>query len=149
MLVTPLSGQVQKQAQRKYAINGFVRDTQNDEALTAANVVGLSSCMGAMTNEFGYYSLALPVEEVHLQLSYVDHQSDMIRLHLLSGTTLSVSLVEDQLLGEVIVMGSPNSSGAETAMIGAQHIPASEIRRLPVFFGEQDAIKALQLLPGV
>lgn len=153
MLATPLSGlaqkQVPRQAQSKFTINGFVHDAQSGETLIAANVMELNSRSGAVTNEFGHYSLTLPAGEVLLQFSYVGYQSDTIRLQLASDTTLSASLIEGQLLGEVVVVGSPNPSGVETATIGAQHISASEIKRLPAFFGEQDVIKALQLLPGV
>lgn len=149
LLLVALTMPLSAQTQGRLTINGFVRDSQSGETLIAANVIDLNSGTGAVTNEFGHYSLTLPRGDVRLQFSYVGYQSDTIRLHLVADTTLSVSLVEGQLLGEVVVMGSANPSGVETTTIGAQHISASEIKRLPAFFGEQDVIKALQLLPGV
>ena len=70
-----------------------------------------------MTNEFGHYSLTLPAGEVLLQFSYVGYQSDTIRLQLSSDTTLSASLIEGQLLGEVVVVGSPNRSVRQVAVV--------------------------------
>ena len=71
MLATPHSGQAQKQkqAQRKYTINGFVHDAQSGETLIAANVMELNSHTGSVTNEFGHYSLTLPAGEVLQQFS--------------------------------------------------------------------------------
>ena len=146
LLSTSLLGQTR---QRRFTIDGFIHDSQSGETLIAANVLELNSKSGAVTNEFGHYSLTLPAGEVQLQFSYVGYQSDTIRLHLTADTTLSVSLTEGQLLGEVVVVGSANPSGVGTTNIGTQRILASEIKRLPAFFGEQDVIKALQLLPGV
>ena len=86
MLATPLSGQAHKQAPRqaqgKFTINGFVHDAQSGETLIAANVMELNSRTGAVTNEFGHYSLTLPAGEVLLQFSYVGYQSDTIRPQL-------------------------------------------------------------------
>nr|WP_297123331.1 carboxypeptidase-like regulatory domain-containing protein [uncultured Porphyromonas sp.] len=42
----------------------------------------LNSRTGAVTNEFGHYSLTLPAGEVLLQFSYVGYQSDTIRPQL-------------------------------------------------------------------
>ena len=80
MLATPLSGQAQKQAQRKFTINGFVHDAQSGETLIAANVMELNSRTGAVTNEFGHYSLTLPAGEVRLQFSYVGYQLSLIHI---------------------------------------------------------------------
>lgn len=134
---------------RMVTISGFVRDVADGETLIGANIMEQKSKRGAVTNEFGHYSLVVPAGEVRLQVSYVGYSTETLELTLQADTTLQVALSDSNLLGEVVVTGISNPSSVATATLGAQRIAASQIKRLPAFLGEADVIKALQLMPGV
>lgn len=53
------------------------------------------------------------------------------------------------VLQEVVVTSRLEAPAVQTAEIGAKKLTAEEIRKVPVMFGENDVIKALQMQPGI
>ena len=52
-------------------------------------------------------------------------------------------------LKEVTVIGRRNELGVQGSQMSAIEVPVEQIKNIPTLFGENDLIKALQLLPGV
>lgn len=52
-------------------------------------------------------------------------------------------------LREVTVVGRRNEMGVQGTQMSAIEVPIEQIKNIPTLFGENDLIKALQLLPGV
>ena len=63
------------QAQSKFTISGYIKDAANGEALIGATVYIKETGTGAITNEYGFYSLTLPAESYTLHYSYVGYSA--------------------------------------------------------------------------
>src|SRR5690554_362600 len=62
-------------AQEKFTISGFVYDKQSGEFLIGATVYEKQLGTGAVTNEYGFYSLTIPVrEKLEIQVSFTGYK---------------------------------------------------------------------------
>ena len=138
-------------AQRRATVSGHLTDAMTGETLLGAGVLvedaSLRQPVGALTNEFGYYSLTLPAGEVRLQYSYVGYESVTLTLDLQRDTLVSLALTPSSLQEAVIV--ARKDAGLQSSFLGSIEVPIAQVRSTPVVFGEADVLKAIQLLPGV
>ena len=139
---------VLKKRPKKVTISGFIYDRESHESLIAANLYEIVSGQGAVTNNFGFYSLSVPPGKVELRPSYVGYATETYLLTLSEDTVVHFFLQPSSLLKEVVVEGDLKNPvlHAETGKISLN--PAM-LTALPTFLGESDVIKTLQLMPGV
>lgn len=132
---------------RKVTISGLITDAATGETLIGAGAtVGRD---GAVTNNFGFYSLTIPEEEeVQVTYSYVGYATQTVTIPARSNRTVHVQLVPGASLEEAVVTAQKESGIASTKM-SAIEVPLQVIKSAPALFGEADVIKTLQLLPGV
>ena len=132
---------------RKVTISGLITDAATGETLIGAGAtVGRD---GAVTNNFGFYSLTIPEkEEVKVTYSYVGYATQTVTIPARSNRTVHVQLVPGASLEEAVVTAQKESGIASTKM-SAIEVPLQVIKSAPALFGEADVIKTLQLLPGV
>lgn len=139
---------VQAFAQR-YTVSGYITDKASGETLISATVFDGSSTKGATSNNFGYYSLTLPVGNVLLEYSYIGYKTFKQEFILQGDTVLNIVLDQDNLLEEVTVIGTRKESWVRGTQMSKVEVPIELIKNIPTLLGENDLIKALQLLPGV
>ena len=132
---------------RNVTISGLITDAATGETLIGAGAtVGRD---GAVTNNFGFYSLTIPEkEEVQVTYSYVGYATQTVTIPARSNRTVHVQLVPGASLEEAVVTAQKESGIASTKM-SAIEVPLQVIKSAPALFGEADVIKTLQLLPGV
>ena len=136
------------QAQR-YTISGYITDFSNGETLISASVFDDASEKGTVSNNFGYYSITLNAGEVVLNYNYVGYTPEIRTFRLTKDTVIHVRLDASIALKEVTVVGRRNELGVKGSQMSAIDVPIEQIKNIPSLFGENDLIKALQLLPGV
>ena len=134
---------------QQYTISGYVQDHSSGEKLIAATVYDFNSGKGTSANEYGFYSLTLPAGEVHLQVSYVGYIPYRDTFRLGANLSMNLSLVASLTLDEVVVTTHRPQDVVEDAQMSTIHIPIQEIKSIPMFMGEADVIKTIQLMPGV
>ena len=139
-------------AQTSVTLSGIVTDAASGEQLPGVNIYVPSAATGAQTNPYGFYSLTLPAgvmaDADQLVFSYLGYRSDTIILGQDMGQRLNVALEQaDQQLSTVEV--SAYAGTAARASAGVHQLDRRAIVDNPVLLGEKDALKALQLLPGV
>ena len=86
-----ISGQ-QAQAQRKVTISGHITDVASGETLIGAGILEGKSGSGAVTNNYGYYTLTLPAGNYDFQYSYVGYEPVLCNLTLRRDTVVNVTL---------------------------------------------------------
>ena len=133
---------------QKHTISGYLIDVQNGEKLISAKIYDRLSAQGALTNNFGFFSLTLDEGPVQLVAAYSGYQSVNIAFTLRQDTTFSIPL-EYYAVDEVEIIAENVERIEERTEMSTITIPIDQIKRLPALLGEVDVIKAIQLLPGV
>ena len=134
---------------QNYTISGYITDETDGETLIGASVFDKISKKGNAANNFGYYSITLSKGDVSLEYSFVGYTSRLFEFALQNDTVINVKLSSGQTLQEVTVVGGRSQVGVESTQMSAVEVSVEQIRNIPTIFGENDVIKALQLLPGV
>ncbi len=134
---------------QKHTIIGFVSDASNGEKLLGANVYNSKTYRGCVTNNYGFYSLTQPEGKITIKYSFVGYKTVSHTLNLLSDTTINIELSPTIELEEVEVKASGIQQQLESSQMSVTELPIQTIKKLPVFFGEVDIMKTIQLLPGV
>ncbi len=134
---------------QNFTVSGYITDKSNGETLIAATVIDKNSSKGAVSNNYGYYSLTLPKGEVMLNYSYIGYGNVSESFFLDKDTVINVPLEPNTMLAEITVVGQRSETGVKGSQMSAVEVPINLIKNIPTLFGENDMIKALQLLPGV
>ncbi len=137
-----------KQRPENITISGIVHEAGSSETLIAANVYDFLSQKGAVSNNFGFYSLSAPPGEVHLRGSYVGYTSQEVTFTAQNDTVIHFFLEPLSQLQEIVIEGK-QSTPIKTTEIGKITLNSQTLQALPSFLGEKDVIKTLQLMPGV
>lgn len=134
-------------------VRGHLKDAASGEGLIGASVgVKEKPGVGAVTNEYGFYSLTLPPGTYTLVIQSLGFQRTERRIELKEGQnqTLEVELKADaQQLTEVQVTSEREDRNVRSTEMGTMQIKASELKKIPALLGEVDVVKAIQLMPGV
>ncbi len=134
---------------KKVTLSGFIKDASNGEALIGASIIIEELQVGAISNVFGFYSITVPAGNYNIEFSYVGFQKSSKRLALTTSLTEQMSLVPvPSLLQEIVVVGS-NANLVNEVQLSKSNIKAKTISEKPSFFGESDAVKALESIPGI
>jgi outer membrane receptor for ferrienterochelin and colicin len=134
---------------QQYTFSGYIEDQATGEKLIATTVYDRSSEKGTSTNEYGFFSLTIPSGEVQLLISYVGYRTHTDSFNLTADLSMNISLVPMLELEEVVVSTNRPRDIVEDVQMSAIHIPIKEIKSIPMFMGEADVIKTIQLMPGV
>ncbi len=131
-------------AQSKNWISGFIYDASSGEALIGATIYLPKSKQGSISDNYGKYNLALPLDQtVQVQVSYVGYQAIDTLLQISGSQSLDFRL-SLQSLGEVVVVAK-----AGNLQHNVLQIPVERLKAVPMLMGQPDLIKALAFFPGV
>ncbi|QEC66070.1 TonB-dependent receptor [Panacibacter ginsenosidivorans] len=137
-------------AQGKFTLNGYVKDSLSGETLIGANISVKEEGRGASTNQYGFFSLTLAKGNYELLISYVGYQPKLITINFDENKTVNILMSQGLTdLNNVTVIGKKRESNVKSAQMGKVDLNISTIKALPAFLGEVDILKSLQLLPGV
>ena len=131
-------------------LSGHIYDKENGESLPGATVYVSNTKSGTSSNNYGFYSMTLPVGSYHVVYSFLGYNDYIIDIELHNDTTLTIEMVStSQDLNEVEVTGFAKNENVVNAQMSVNSISAKTIASIPSLMGEVDLIKALQLLPDV
>jgi hypothetical protein len=133
--------------QRNYTLSGTLLEKGSGELLIGVSVSIPALASGGTTNQYGFYSITLPVDSYTVVYSYVGYTPVIKKIYLDKNIQLDMELVASSTLGEVVVHATENKFS--NATLSTITVPLAEISKLPSLLGEQDAIKYLMLMPGV
>ena len=148
LCLTALFGGPAAWAQHRVTVSGHISDSASGETLIGAGLVEGTSRQGAVTNNYGYYTLTLPAGEYDFQYSYVGYQDQVLHMDLRRDTVVNIALKAGEMLTGATVVAQ-KEAGIQSTYLGAVDIPLAQIQNTPVLFGEADVLKVLQMMPGV
>ena len=104
---------------------------------------------GAVTNNYGFYSLTVPkgIYNVEFRMSGLDTETKEIDLN--NDVRFDMEMGSKLLNIQEVVVSAKADENVKSTKIGQLELDIEEIKTLPAFLGEVDIIKTIQLLPGV
>lgn len=146
--MSPVEERTHRAREPGFSISGYVKEAASGENLINATVYDANSQSGAITNSYGFFSLNLPVDSVQLIVAYPGYDRQKMGWYHDADRQLSIELNRLELEAVEIVADEVNRIEEETFMSQVS-LTAREIKKLPAFMGESDALKAVQMFPGV
>lgn len=136
-------------AQNKFTISGYMSDAETGEKLIGANIFENKSLQGSVSNTYGFYSLTLPEGNVDIAVSYIGFADQQHNFTLNRDTSINFNFGSSLELETVVVEADKLYRIEEDVQMSKMDIPVEQIKKIPALLGENDVMKALQLLPGV
>ena len=133
----------------RYTISGFVTDSQSAESLINATVYNKTNSAGAITNQYGFYSLTLPEGDVELVFSYVGYKMQTAGFRLRGDTVININLMGGLNLQEIVITSDRTSCIQENTQMSMISVPIVQIKSFPGIMGETDVMRVLKLMPGI
>ena len=139
--------------QTKYTVSGTITDQSKGETVIGARVKIKDKNQGAVSNEYGFFSLTLPEGNYTLVISALGYENEEKEIQLSENLRLDFVLAtpqsKTQEIQEVKVTGVKQDANVKSAIMGVEKLDPKAIAKIPVLLGEKDIIKTMQLLPGV
>ena len=137
-------------AQTRYTLSGYVRDSLSRETLIGATIQAKETGRSVSTNQYGFYSLTLPEGEYTLLVSFVGYSPFEKKISLHADLELNLPVLSKSSLSqEIIISARRKDANVTNAQMGQIDLIMNRMRSVPVIFGELDPLKTLQLFPGV
>jgi hypothetical protein len=131
-----------------YKIYGTITDSAGTTLLASATVIDKKTNVVANSNADGVYQISLSYGEHELQYSFIGYKNVTLSLNVSSDQLINVKLTPESIrIKEVII--DARSSTIQNVGTGTIELNKKEVGTLPLFLGESDFYKALQLMPGV
>lgn len=136
--------------QNRFTISGTIREASSNETLIGVTVAFPQLKTGAITNEYGFYSISLPEGEYNVIVSYLGYQELTRSINLNQNLNLDFDLLEKtEQLSEVVVTENVERLNIRKPQMSVAGLQVKTIKQIPVVLGEADVVKSLLLLPGV
>jgi hypothetical protein len=136
-------------AQNKSTLSGYVNDSKNGEALIGVKVFIPSLNQGAITNNYGFYSLTVNSDVYNVEFRSGIYPSESKEVDLTKDVRLDVELGTNVKDLKEVVINAKKGDNVNSTKMGQIELDIEKIKTLPAFMGEVDVIKTIQLLPGV
>ncbi|WP_423129512.1 TonB-dependent receptor [Gaoshiqia sp. Z1-71] len=131
-------------------ISGHIKDAETGETLIGANLYVKETGAGAVSNNYGFYSLSLLPGRYTLVCSFIGCRDEERRVELSDNMIIEFELKpESEEIGEVMVSAERKDKNITRVEMGVEKLQPKTIKSIPALMGEVDLIKAVMLLPGV
>lgn len=136
-------------SQENATISGYITDARSGETVIGAKIYIPSIKKGAITNNYGFYSLTVPAGKYTVEFRMSGQETETREIDLTKDVRYDYELGTDfQDIDEVLVNATAEDN-VKSTKIGQIELDIDEMKTLPAFMGEVDIIKIIQLLPGV
>ena len=146
-LVLVVSGAL---SQQRYTLSGTISDASSGEDLTGAVVVIQNTGFSTVCNAYGFYSITVSEGDYVISVRLMGYENQLISVKLHASQILNIRMKTQSFeLENIEVHGDRTDRNISSVEMGSVKINPKQTESIPVFFGERDLIKTMQLLPGV
>ena len=137
-------------SQERFTLNGYITDSESGESLIGATVYINQISSGTITNPYGFYSITLEEGLYDIDFRYIGYQTISREVELSSNLKIDIELISSDIeLESVVVSDIAEDFNISSIEMSTAKLDMSKVTEIPTFLGENDIIKAIQLLPGV
>jgi len=134
----------------KAKANGKVVDDLTGESIIGATIFLPELRYGAATNLFGEFEIELPVGKQAVIIQAVGYEVLNTSLLVYSNGEVIIELNKSSInLREIVIQAETQDANIENTQVSATKIDMKKLKKMPVFLGESDIVKTLQLQAGV
>lgn len=130
-------------------VAGHIRDQKTGEPVIGAAIYIESPSIGASTDQFGYYSLTLPVGRHDLKIRGVGIKNTKRQILLRADGKLEIEVEEDIIPLREVVIEAEKDKNISGLQMGLEKLDIKTMRQVPTAFGETDILRVVLTLPGV
>jgi len=139
-----------KKQPKQHIISGYVGDNKTGEKLYFATIYETNLLKVTTTNNYGFYSIALPEGDISIAVSYLGYQLYQANISLFRDTFLNIKLVPKIVeLNEVTINESKGKQLVQSNQMGLHELSSQGIKSIPSIFGQPDVLRTMQMLPGL
>jgi hypothetical protein len=139
-----------EEKEKKVSLNGYIKDRKTGEVLIGAAIYIRELELGAITNNYGYFSLTLPPGRYSLVLSYIGYEDIEKEIELSTNVKFDFRMESSpQELGEVTISAVRKEEMIFKMKASQSAIVPSFVKYQPSLMGESDVIKTLEFQPGI
>jgi hypothetical protein len=133
----------------KPTVAGYVRDIKTGEAIMGATISVDTLSIMKSTDQFGYYSLALPKGRHVIHVSSAGMKDTRRQVMVYSDGKLNIELSEFVASLKTVIVSAEKTSNTRSVQMGVSKLTIQSIKQTPVVFGEPDVMRVILTLPGV
>lgn len=133
----------------KATVAGYVRDVKNGEPIAGASVYVDTLSVGAVTDQFGYYSIVLPTGRHTLHITSAGMKDARRQILLYSNGKINIELQDAVVSLKAVTVISEKNSQVKNLQMGVEKLNIKTIKQIATVFGETDILKIVMTLPGV
>ena len=142
-------GETKNKARTNATIVGYVRDISDGEPLIGAAVFVDELQIGTNTDQYGYYSLTLPIDKHEITFRSYGKEKKKQEIVLLGDGILDMELEAAILELDEVVIESEWDGNLSSSQMGLATLDIQTLKHMPALMGEIDVIKSALMLPGV
>ncbi|MFC6222245.1 TonB-dependent receptor domain-containing protein [Hymenobacter artigasi] len=128
---------------------GHIRDLKSGEPVIGASIYSEVPNIGASTDQFGYYSLTLPLGRYDLKVRGVGIKNTLRKVVLRGNGKLEIEVEEDIVTLKEVVIEAEKDKNVSGMQMGLEKIDIKTMKQVPTAFGETDLLRVVLTLPGV
>lgn len=133
----------------KVSVSGYIKDSDTGDPISGVTVFNQKLTLGAISNEFGFYSIALPRGTQSLQFSFIGMKEKTVNLNIYGAGELNIEMKSTLIPLKETVVSAQKGMLLQRFEIGVEKINLTSFRLSPTSMGESDIVKSILLIPGV
>lgn len=134
-------------------VSGYVKDAKTGESLIGSNISLRGTTSGAMSNNYGFYSITFPaIDHIELEVSYVGYKTIVEKVSAQGDLALSFSLEHNdgkEQISQTTVANDKREDNVRKNQAGLTDLSTEMITAAPSVNGTGDVISSIEMLPGV
>ena len=135
---------------QNYTLSGYIEDINSGESLIGANIAIDGLDVGCSTNNYGFFSVTIPMGEYKIISSYIGYKTKSENINLNENKSIVLYLNPELFeIEEVTLSTKSEDYNVKSANLGKIELEVKKLEQLPVLMGEKDVLKSIQLLPGI
>ena len=133
----------------KVILSGYVKNNKSGEPIIGASIYVPSIKIGVVTNQFGNYSITLPVGKQALTIKSEGMKDVRRQIDITSDGVLNIEMQEQITALREVKISAEKVANIKSVEMGVSKLDIKNIKLVPAVFGEADVLRVILTLPGV
>ena len=134
---------------KRVTLSGNIKDVETGEPLIGTIVYIDDIKRGTVTNQYGMYSLSMPVGRYKIEYRSVGMKTTYRNIVIHSNGSIDIEMKSTPTSLKEVVITAKSEDQVRNLRMGMEKITVKSLKQLPLGLGEADIIKSALLLPGV